>query len=229
MILPFSLTRKLAIASLLCASALPCAAYAGDQADAEAAIAVAKGKLAAGDKVGTNLRAPELQEQARAALLEAQDLLNNHHKKEARDAAMRAGEMADRAMVAGENRRASMEQTRRLDSQQATINAQQSAANANMRADSAQAMGNAANARADTAERDAANVRADAARAEAARPMIMPAPAPAQTTTTVIQRESETSSAPVAARKPVRKARKLVHRHITRGKVTTTTVHTVQQ
>ena len=40
-----NLTRKLAVAALLCTSLHASAAYAGDQADAEAAIAVAKGKL----------------------------------------------------------------------------------------------------------------------------------------------------------------------------------------
>lgn len=199
-----NLTRKLAVAALLCTSLHASAAYAGDQADAEAAIAVAKGKLATGDKLGTNRRAPELQEQARAALVEAQELLNTHHKKEARDAAIRAGELADRALVAGDNRRIEAEQTRRLDTQEAAITAQQSAASANMRANSAEAMGNAANQRAATAEQEAANANA---RTEALR---MAPVSPQQTTTTIITEHER--AAPVVVRKPLRKARKVLHR-----------------
>jgi len=216
---PRNMTRKLAVAILLCTSMQVSTAYAGDQADAEAAIAVAKGKLSAGDKVGTSRRAPELQDQARAALAEALDLLNHHHKKEARDAAIRAGELADRALVAGDNRRIQAEQTHRLDTQEAAITAQQSAASANQRADKAEVMGNAANQRADKAEHEAAdaNARNDALRT--ARP-----PAEPQTTTmTVTQREI----VPVAPRKPTRKIlRRHTHRVIHHGQTTTTVVTT---
>lgn len=217
----FSLTRKLGFAVLLSASTLSPLWAAGDQSDAEAAIAVARSKIATGDKVGTGRLAPELQEQARAALLEAQDLLNNHHKKEARDAAMRAGELADRALISGDNRRAQAEQTRRLDTQEASINAQQSAASANQRANSAEAMGNAANQRAANAEREAvaANARVDLLRAAA------PVAAPQTTTTVVTEHDTSVAApAPVIRHKVVRKPAVKTHRRITSHRKTTTVV-----
>lgn len=208
----FNLIRRFGFAALLCASMLSTPAMAGDQANAEAAIALARGKIAAGDKVGTNSRAPELQEQARAALIEAQKLLDNHQKKEAQAAAIHAGELADQALVSGDNRRMQAEQTRHLDAQDATISAQQSAASANMRANSAEAMGNAANLRADAAVQEAAsaNARTDVLRA-------MPTPQPASMTT-VVQEETTNAPAPMAhkavrkpAHKPARKATVIHH------------------
>ncbi|NOW46470.1 hypothetical protein FHW96_002630 [Novosphingobium sp. SG751A] len=206
---PFNLTRRFGFAFLLCAGMLSSSAMAGDQTNAAAAIAVARGKIAAGDKVGANSRAPELQEQARAALIEAQQLLDNHHKKEAQAAAVHAGELADQALVSSDNRREQAEQTRRLDAQDATISAQQSAASANMRANSAEAMGNAANIRADAATQEAvsANARTDALRA-------MPSPQTASMTTTVEQDETAMPPAPLrhrAVRKPARKAAPIHH------------------
>lgn len=229
MTLPFSLIRKMSFAALLCASTLSPLAAAGDQSNAEAAIAMARGKIAAGDKVGTSRLAPELQEQARAALLEAQDLLNNHHKKEAQAAAMHAGELADRALVSGDNRRAQVEQTRRLDTQEATINAQQSAASANQRANSAEAMGNAANLRADAAVQEAAAAEARSRAAQANPPMA----ALPQTTTTVTQQETRTEPSraiqPGPARKRAHKARHAPAHHAPAYQHKTTTVVTTSQ
>jgi hypothetical protein len=105
------------------------------------AIAVARSKIAAGDKVGTGRRAWCRNRPAPPCC--RRRTWNNHHKKEARVAAISAGELADRALISGDNRRAQAEQTRRLDTQEATINAQQSAASANQRTNSAEAMGNA--------------------------------------------------------------------------------------
>jgi hypothetical protein len=201
-------------------------AMAGDQADAEAAIAVAKGKLAAGDKVGTNLRAPQLQEQARQALREAQDLLDHHHKEEAKAAAIHAGELADQALIAGENRRTAAERDRRIDTQQDVLTARQSAATANLRATSAEVAGNAANLRAKTAEQEAdeANARLhDAA---------MAPPAPQTTTMTMTEHETTAQPAPrkVTRHKVVR--HKVVHHKVLRkavvrnGKTTTTVITT---
>jgi len=214
-----TLTRHLAVAALLCATAMSAPAFAGDQADAEAAIAVVKAKLAAGDKVGTNRMAPELQEQARRALHDAQDLLDNHHKKEALAAAVHAGELADQALVSGDNRKAAAEQTRRLDTQDAAIAAQQNAASANLRANSAQSETNAANLRADSAERGAA-----AAQAETNALRNAPPPAPATTTLSVTHEESV---APVVHRKPVRKVKhKVIHKAAVHTKSTTTVTST---
>lgn len=217
----FSLTRKLGFALLLSASTLSPLWAAGDQSDAEAAIAVARSKIAAGDKVGTGRLAPELQEQARTALLEAQGLLNNHHKKEAMTAAVRAGELADRALVSGDNRRTEAEQVRRLDTQDAAIHAQQSAANANVRANSAEMMGNVANQRANNAEREAAAANARVDQLRAAAPVAAP-----QTTTTVVT-EHDTSviaPAPAIRHKVVRKPAPKTHRRITSHRKATTVV-----
>jgi hypothetical protein len=211
---PFA--RHLMVASLLCATALSAPAYAGDQADAEAAIAVAKAKLAAGDKVGTNRQAPELQEQARKALHEAQDLLDNHHKKEALAAAVHAGELADQALVSGDNRKAAAEQVRRMDTQDSAIAAQQNAANADLRASSAQNAANAANLRADSAERGTL-----AAQAETNALRNAPPPAP---TTTTLSVTHEDSVAPAPARKPVRRVKHKVVRKAAIHRTTTTTV-----
>ena len=133
-----SLARKVSLAALLVASAIPTSVYAGDHTNAVAAIAEAKGKIDAGDKVGVGTEAPELQAQARAAIGSAEDLLARGKKREAIATAHHAGELADQAIVSADNRKTAAERTRRLDTQDAAIAAQQSAANANMRADSAQ-------------------------------------------------------------------------------------------
>jgi len=218
-----TLTRHLAVAALLCATTLSGAAYAGDQTDAEAAIAVAKAKLATGDKVGVNRQAPELQAQARQALRDAQDLLNRHEKKEALAAAIHAGELADQALVSGENRKTAVEQTRRLDSQDAAVAAQQSAASANLRANSAQSETNAANQRADTAQRDTASAQAEAN-------ALRNAPPPAPTTTTLSVTEHDAVAPTPHHHKPVRKLHhKVVHKTtapVEHAKSTTTVVST---
>jgi hypothetical protein len=214
MILRHQIIRKSSLLALLCVSMIPAVAMAGDQANAQAAIAVARGKIAAGDKVGTNRMAPELQEQARVALREAQDLLDNHHKKEAQAAAIRAGDLADQALVSGDNRRAQIEQTRRLDTQQATINAQQSAASANLRANSAEAMGNAANQRAEESRLDAinANARTDALRVMPTPATPATAPTPQIITTTITQQDVAGETAASSSRSVSKRVAPVSHK-----------------
>ena len=213
---------RLALAALVAITALAGPAYAGDQTRAEAAIAAAKGKIDAGDKVNVANQAPELQAQARAELVQAQDLLGNHHKKEAIAAAQHAGELADQAIVAAHSRQLETERMRRADIRD-TANAAQASANqtanmANNRADNAQNATNMANMRADSAERSAA-----AANAEAQTLRNTP-PAPTTTTMSVSEHQT-TSAAPVVHHKA---KRRVVHHKVVRanGKTTTTTVTT---
>lgn len=214
-----SITRSLALSSALALSLIPVAAYAGKHEQAVEAIAQARAKIEAGDKVGTNNQAPELQSQARAELVSAESLLSNGKKEEAIAAAKHASGLADQAIVVADNRKASAERDRRLDAQSATIDAQQAANAANVRADTAQQAASSANDRAYSAQQAtvAANAEADALRN---------APKPAPTTTTVAIVERETVHAPVRThvikRKVVRKHRPVTHIRKTTTVTTTT-------
>ena len=193
---------------------LPGTAFAGEQTKAEAAISEARGKVEAGDKVGAGEQAPQLQAQAREALVSAQDLLTNHHKAEAIVAAHHAGDLADQAIISANSRKAEMERARRDDLRGSAMDAQQSAANANVRADSAQQATAAANVRADMAQHsaDTANAQADAMRN---------APPPA---TTVAVTEHDTVRTPMVHHRHHR----IVHHHAraTHEHSTTTTITT---
>ena len=106
---------KLGLVAILTIGLLPTGACAGAQTRAEAAIAEAKGKIDAGDKVGAGDQAAELQGQARRALMSAEDLLSQHRKGEALAAAHHAGELADEALTRTTNRRNAAERDRRVD------------------------------------------------------------------------------------------------------------------
>ena len=223
-------TPKLGLAALLAATMLSSAAYAGGQTQAEAAIAEAKGKIDAGDKVGVGQQAPEIQGQARDSLNSAEDLLSHHHKMEAIAAAHHASELADQALVSANNRKAEAERVRRDDIRDTAIAAQQSAANANVRADNAQQATANANDRADSAVRATmdANNRANSAEASSAAAnaqadALRNAPQPA-TTTVVTQHETVTS--PVAPAHHIR--HRVIHKraHAVPTKTTTTEITT---
>lgn len=173
---------KLGLVAILTIGLLPTGACAGAQTRAEAAIAEAKGKIDAGDKVGAGDQAAELQGQARRALMSAEELLSQHRKGEALAAAHHAGELADEALTRTTNRRNAAERDRRDDLRGGAAAAQQNAAEANTRADSARQETTMANMRADSAEQSSAAANAQAwSLRNAPRPV-----APAATTTTVV-------------------------------------------
>jgi hypothetical protein len=193
-------------------------ASAGEADRARAAIAEARGKITAGDKVGASSGAPMLQTEARAALGDAEVLLARGKKTESLAAARRAGELADVAIVNADRAKMSTVRDARADAEAATVNARDAAANA-------QAATIAADTRADAAERaaDNANARADLM---AATPMVAPAPA---ATTTVAIEEKTVTRAPVkraAPRKKVAVRRTVPAASRTATKTTTTTVTT---
>lgn len=188
-----SITRTVSVSTLIALSVLPAAAYAGKHTMAVEAIAAAKGKIDAGDKVGSGRQAPELQAQARSSLSSAQDLLAKGHKDEAISAARHAGEFADQAIVSAENSRTAAERDRRHDAQDTAAVAIQSASDANVRTAIAQQASANANASANDANRQvilAQQATADAnARTEALR-NAPPTPAPSTTTVAVVEDET---------------------------------------
>ena len=228
------LSRTLTLATVLSLSTLSVAAHAGKHEQAVEAIAQARGKIQAGDRVGTSAQAPEAQAEARAALTNAEDLLARGKKDDAIIAAHHAGDLADRAIVNADNRRMAAEHDRHLDAQAATMDAQQSAANANARADSAQQAVANANVRADAAQQETAmaNSRANTAQmatsaANAQTQALLNTPRPAPTTTTKVDVVERTQVQPAAA--PVRHVRRrAMHRHhaVTSVRKTTTVTTT---
>ena len=213
------MTRTLTLSTMLALSTFSVAAYAGKHEQAVEAIAQARGKIEAGDRVGTSAQAPEVQAEARSALTNAENLLARGKKDEAIIAAHHAGDLADQAIVRADNRRMAAEHDRHLDAQAATMDAQQSAANANVRADAAQQSAAMANSRADSAQ-----MAASAANAQTQA--LINAPRPAPTTTTVAIVEKTQVRAAVAPVRHVR--RRVVHRHhaVTSVRKTTTVTTT---
>lgn len=226
------LTRTLTLSTILALTTFSGAAYAGKHEQAVEAIAQARGKIDAGDRVGTSSQSPELQAQARAALSNAENLLVRGKKSEAIIAAQHAGELADQAIVSADNRKMSAERDRRLDAQAFAMDAQRSVGAANDRADSAQQAVLNANVRAETAQQQAAlaNNRADSAQREtqaanAQTQALLNTPQPAPKTTVAIV-EREVVRTPAA---PVRRVRhRVIHRHhaVTSVRRTTTVTTT---
>jgi len=227
-----SIGRTAGLSAVIALSTLPAAAYAGKHTLAVAAIAQAKGKIEAGDKVGAGRQAPELQAQARASLSNAQDLLSRGHKGEAILAARHASEYADQAIVTADNSRAASERDRRDDAQDSAAAAMQSANDANARASLAQQATVDANMSANDANRRALlaqQATADAnARADAIRNAPPVAAAPSTTTTTVAVVEAHTAGTAIV---PVRHTARKTTRHRTRSglvRKSTTTVTTTR-
>jgi len=227
-----SITRTVSVSALIALSTLPTSAYAGKHSLAVQAIAQAKGKIDAGDKVNAGSQAPELQAHARASLSSAQDLLSKGHKDEAISAARHASEFADQAIISAENSRTASERDRRHDAQDTAAVAVQAASDANVRTSIAQQATANANASADDANRRAAlaqqatadaNARTDALRAA---PPVVAAPATTTTTVAMVQDEpARTSLAPVrhTARRTV--GHRAAPRRVSKSTTTVTTTH----
>ncbi len=225
-------TRAIALTAMLLSTTVPIAAHAGDRDRANVAISEAKGKIDAGDKVGASTQAPELQAQAREALMSAEAQLANGKKKDAIATAHHASELADQAITSADNRKTASERDRRHDAQDAAIAAQAAAANANARADNARQSVSDANGRADMAQQsaNAANMRADAsqqaavnatAQADMMRNMQHPVPAPSTTTVAVTEHDSMMASAA-----PTHRRHRVTHKRAHRMHSKTTTVTT---
>lgn len=129
-----NLPHAISIATVLALSIYPVAANAGQDKEAVAAIALAKGKIESGDKVGAGTQAPEIQAQARAALTAAETLLSRGKEKSAISAATDAGQLADQAIFVSEKQTATVQQDKLVDAQSAAAAAQKTASDANSRA-----------------------------------------------------------------------------------------------
>lgn len=228
------LTPGLGLIAVLAAAMLPTVAMAGEETRAEAAIAEAKGKIDAGDKAGVGQEAAHMQDDARHALMSAQDLLSHHHKAEALAAALHASELADQAMATAGHRHDEADANRRSDARMAEEHARETTNAANERAHSAEAANAMADQRASTAEANAnaANQRADdASRASAAAMAEANAARNAPTTTTVATTQHDSDEA--APMHTMHHARhRVVHhrvRHTSHTHTTTTAVTTTHQ
>ncbi|QNA85699.1 hypothetical protein G4G27_18210 [Sphingomonas sp. So64.6b] len=209
------MTRALCVSALLLSSATP--AFARGKTDrAHEAIAAAKAKVEAANKLGASGEVPRLQAQAQAALRSAEEDLAAKRKDEAIAEANRASELADTAIGISERNRNEAVNAERA----AAADAQQEAAAANARAQAAQQEANAAAA-------DAAAARATPPPA----PIVIAPPAPTPTTT--ITTETVKTAAPatvarkkVTVRKPVRRVVKRSSTPARTVEKTTTTVTT---
>jgi len=218
------LTPAMGLFAVLAATMMPMTAFAGEETRAEAAIAEAKGKIDAGDKVGAADQAPDLQGQARQALITAQDLLSHHHKSEALATAQHASELADQALATANRRKDRSEIDRRDAAHAAEANAQQSVMSADNRASNAETARSDANTRANAAEAatTAANLRADQAnQSSAAANAQMDAMRATPTTTTMAVTQHDTVEQQSAT--PARHHR---HHHVVRHHAHTAHVKT---
>ncbi|MEY2883196.1 MAG: hypothetical protein RL490_920 [Pseudomonadota bacterium] len=187
-------------AILLSIAAMP--AQAGEADRARTAIAEARGKITAGDKVGASTGAPMLQTDARAALTDAETLLSHGKKSEAIAAAHHAGQLADQAIVDADRAKMTASHERRMDAEAMAATAQAGTAAETVRANAAERAADSANARAD---------------ALAARP------APATATTVQIVEKTVT---PAPVKRTTTHKRTVVHHKapVTAASTTTTTV-----
>ncbi len=218
-----ALTRAAGISALLAVSALSTPAFAGKNDRAQEAIAVAKSKIEAADKLGASAEAAGLQMRARDSLRTAQDLLSHGKKDAAILEATHSGELADQALVMTDKRKVGAARDAQADAQGAAMDAQRSAARSEANADAAQQAAAAADTRAAAAQQQAATAQAQT---DAMRAMPAAAPAP-QTTVTTVQTEDREVVTPAA--KPVVK-RKVVRHHRTPHSVAhKTTITTTQQ
>lgn len=127
------LPRAISLAALLAISIYPATANAGQDQEAIAAIALAKGKIESGDKVGANSQAPEIQSRARSALTDAENLLSRGKENRAIYSAKNAGELADQAIFVSGQQTTEARDEQVRSAQITAAAAQQSAANANSR------------------------------------------------------------------------------------------------
>jgi hypothetical protein len=167
------LARAAGLSLVLAAAAVP--AFAGEADRARQAIAAAQAKIDAAAKAGADTTAGLPLAQARDSLASAEERLQRGRKEEAISDAQHASELADRAIVVGQDRRVGAERAERRNAEAAAATAQQSAADANARAA-------AAGERADAAQSAAATAQAEADAARNAPPVVIEQPAPTQTT-----------------------------------------------
>ncbi len=218
------LPRAIGISALLAMTSLSVTAHAGLADEARKAIAAAKAKIEAGDKIGASGEAATIQVQARDALHRAEAEFGKGEKNEAIAEAKHAGDLADQAIVLTDKRKQMAEQAGRHEAEAAAGAAQQSAAVSAARANSAEATAADAQARAAAAQQSAASANAQADAMRDAPPP--PAPATSTTVTTV---DKDEAAAPV-----VHHVRHRVHHTRVRGGThavhqTTTTVTTAPQ
>lgn len=100
----FNIGRGLATGLLLAAIALPSVAYAADENQVNAAIAVAKAKIQIGDSLGATDHAADVQARARKAVELAQIELKKHHEDRAFRAAENATALAEYAIASAEQK-----------------------------------------------------------------------------------------------------------------------------
>jgi len=164
-----NLARSIALSGLLIAAATP--ALAGEKDRARQTIAEADAKIAAALQTGAPNVDASLSTEAQASLREAREQLGRGHERQAINAALKASELADRAMAKTQQAESAATAADQAQAAAAIGAAQDQAAAANARADAAQ----------DAAQQAASD--AAAARAAAAAAAATP-PAPAQTTVT---------------------------------------------
>lgn len=191
------LLRDSAVAGLIAMAAAPGALIAlsgtaamaegkGDRADK--AIAEAQGKVDMAAKLPVHGNVADMQAQASAALRDAREAQASGHKEAAINQAMKASEIADRAMAEARTAQADVNASHAADVQ------------------AAQQAAMAANDRAAAAEQTAQAAQADAAAARATPPIVVAqAPQPAPTTTEVTTSTSTTAARPAATRHVVKK------------------------
>jgi hypothetical protein len=127
------LPRAISLAALLAISIYPATANAGQDQEAIAAIALAKGKIESGDKVGANSQAPEIQSRARSALTDAETLLSRGKENRAISSAKDAGELADQAIFVSGQQTAAVRDEQIRSAQVSASAAQKAEADANSR------------------------------------------------------------------------------------------------
>ncbi len=213
--------------ALIALSTLPAYADPGKADRAHSAIAEARAKIEAGDKVGAGTGAPELQGRARGSLASAQALLDRGKKDESIVEAKRASEFADMAIVSADRHKAMAATGAQVRAENEVDASHRATDDANMRADSAQKAAMTAtmdaNMRVDAAQQAAASATAQA---DALRN------APPVTTVSTVEKVTVHSPARPATRTRHRVIHRAVHKHapvVGKTTVTTTTTSTTKR
>lgn len=205
--------RTAALSFLLAATAVP--AFAGEADRARQAITAARAKIDAAVKAGADTTAGLPLAQARDSLASAEERLQRGRKEEAISDAQHASELADRAIVVGQDRRVGAERADRRNAEAAAASAQSSAADANARAA-------AAGDRADAAQSAAASAQAEAEAARNAPPVVVEQPAPTQTTVATTETKTVKPARPATRRVVTTPAKPATVTNNTTTTVTTT-------
>lgn len=96
------IARGLIVGLMLASTALPTAAFAGNEDRARAAVAAAEAKISTGDKLGATDQAADIQARARVALEAAKVQIKQDDEDQAYHAAQHAIALADLAIVTAE-------------------------------------------------------------------------------------------------------------------------------